>query len=383
VKPAFSNILQALIAAAVAAASYYLFVYQTTPFLTLFPLWLLTSVAAALSSRRTAFKLLWINLAAVLLVLSLAEAWYWHKDPGTSLADANAKVPAASSDGYHRPDDTLGYRPAPSQSRHITRYAGDELSYDVHYTTDEFGLRTYADATTDGRCVLFFGGSFMFGEGLEDTQTLPWLVADKTGYSVHNFGDSGYGTHQMLAALEHGLVEKVAADCEVVAVVYQGLMDHIARAAGKRGWDKHGPRYELDASAAIAYQGRFDDPRPPPSATVKLLNRSFIYRNLLADNARISDRDIDRFIGIIDASRDTVTRLYPNASFDVIMWGSKYQHALSGIRELGIPLHLAEEIQPDYDEHPEKYRINRHDKHPNERLNNRLADFIVSDILNR
>ena len=114
-----------------------------------------------------------------------------------------------------------------------------------------------------------------------------------------------------------------------------------------------------------------------------MLNRSFIYRNLLAGSARISDRDIHRFVGIIDASRDTVAQLYPNASFDVIMWGSKYQRALNGIRELGIPLHLAEEIQPDYDEHPQRYRINRYDKHPNERLNNRLADYIVSDILDR
>jgi hypothetical protein len=376
VKPVISKTTVLLAAVALAATSYQLFVSQPSPWLYLFPLWLLASVVAAVGSRRTLPTALWINLAAVLLVLSLAEVWFWHQQ-------TSSHVPALSSDGYHQADDLLGYRPAPSQSRHITRYNDDELSYDVHYSTDKFGLRTHSDAKTGGPCILFFGGSFMFGEGLEDDQTLPWLVAQQTGYSTHNFGASGYGSHQMLAALEQGLVQQVAADCDVIAVVYQGLMDHIARAAGKRSWDQHGPRYELDDSGKISYRGHFDDPRPPPSLAQRLLNRSYIYRNLIADSAAISEQDIDRFIAIIDASSKAVAKLYPNASFDVIMWGSKYQRALDGIRELGIPLHLAEAIQPDYDQHPEKYRISRHDKHPNERLNKRLADYVVSDIVGK
>ena len=54
----------------------------------------------------------------------------------------------------------------------------------------------------------FFGGSTMWGVGVEDNGTIPSQFASKTGKSVFNFGESGWNTRQSLNQLLNLLGEK-------------------------------------------------------------------------------------------------------------------------------------------------------------------------------
>ena len=58
----------------------------------------------------------------------------------------------------------------------------------------------------------FFGGSFMFGHGVENDQTLPYyFVRNSRGtFEGFNFAGEGWGPHQMLSEIETGFVRRVA-----------------------------------------------------------------------------------------------------------------------------------------------------------------------------
>lgn len=66
------------------------------------------------------------------------------------------------------------------------------------------------DSNPDGETVLFMGDSFMFGDGLPDSETVPQLFAAKTGRRFHvvNLGVSADGPHQALRQIEKGVVDR-------------------------------------------------------------------------------------------------------------------------------------------------------------------------------
>ena len=88
------------------------------------------------------------------------------------------------------PHSLLGYSYKPSEKGITSKYvAVDEINsikdilYDVTYNIDDFGNRVSLSPArqNNGRSVIFVGGSFTFGEGLEDSETLPSLFALKSG----------------------------------------------------------------------------------------------------------------------------------------------------------------------------------------------------------
>ena len=80
---------------------------------------------------------------------------------------------------------------------------GGETLYAVVYSVDKRGLRVEPPLAPGhgDRCVLFFGCSYTFGEGVNDAETLPYRtgVLAEGRLRMINFGLHGYGPHQMLA----------------------------------------------------------------------------------------------------------------------------------------------------------------------------------------
>ena len=113
----------------------------------------------------------------------------------------------------------------------------NKLLYQVKYTIDDHGLRIASPSVNtekrQSNCLLFFGDSFTFGEGVKDDETMPYRVSEKTKrrYHAYNFAFLGYGPHQMLAQLQEGLVD-AAIECKPAVAIYQALPDHVSRAAG-------------------------------------------------------------------------------------------------------------------------------------------------------
>ncbi len=249
--------------------------YCPVPWSAVFVTAALPFLLLGLQAQRAAATALMINSAAVCCAFGLVEGYLGFQQ----LRGDGTRMEGSITEGFTRTDDVLGYGPERSVRVTARKLYGNIPLYDVVYTIGDDGLRIAypANATPISGCIVFFGDSITFGEGVNDDQTFAYLVGQKTAgrYEIYNFGFSGYGPHQMLAALQAGLAEwKVT--CQPTHFIYLGWFDHIARVAGLTSWDKHGPRFALDQSGELQRDG----------VTRKLLYLGEAFRSGAARTAR-------------------------------------------------------------------------------------------------
>lgn len=329
------------------------------------------------AARRAHLKTVWIHLLAIFAACGLAEAYFaWADTPRGEDRRFRTEGPRV-----YRADETLGWALPADRSWPSAKYFGDELVYRVTYTTDSHGLRKSGPVRGPGdRCVLFFGGSVTFGEGVGDTETMPFRVGAQSGFHVLNFGVGGYGPHQMLAALESGRVRQVV-DCDARFAIYQGINDHVARAAGKRLWMQAGPRYRLDEAGVLRRDGSFGDEHSRPAGVAAQLEKSGIYRRHFRGNPRLTEVDFDRYLAILRKARDELRSAFPELAFHVLHWGTRYRERLEPLRAEGIGVHFVDDVLPGYSENQAAYQLSRHDRHPSARTHALVADYVTREIL--
>jgi hypothetical protein len=304
-----------------------------------------------------------------------------------------------SRKGYFSSDEILGYVPIKGKIVNSIAYKGTEILYNVTYTIGDNGLRISPPSklTDNNQCIIFFGCSFTFGEGVEDREAMPYVVGQLSHYKVYNFGFHGYGPHQMLSAIEHGVVARIV-DCNPIVAIYQAIMDHIERAAGLSPWDIHGPKYIILSEGILKYDGHFNDhssiiwgnnPFPIISQVGEQIEKSFTYKKYFHNRHRsINDRDVKLFLEIVDASRKKITDTYPGSAFHVILWDENHNYKYysmvhEGLRKKGINHHLISNILPNFSVRRSDYEINQYDKHPNALAHTLIAQYIVQTILGR
>jgi hypothetical protein len=291
------------------------------------------------------------------------------------------EMPAA----YRVRDDAVGDRPAPGAAYREALRFGDETVYDVVYTIDEHGLRVAppSHASEGALCILFFGCSFTFGTGIGDQDTSPWLTGAATGYRhrIYNFSFSGWGPHQMLAAIQAGQVEETI-DCEPTHAIYQSVHDHVRRVAGRGPWDPHGPRFALDAEGRVVRDGSFDD-RPSFPRSWPRLGKSEILRTL-SEDFDPTQRDYDLFAEVVEASRDLLASRHPGVEFHVLLWDKRWKQDpeyWEGLERRGLPVHFVSRILPVEREALREFAISPRDAHPNRKANERIAAYVAREIL--
>ena len=354
-------------------------------------------LTAAFDRRRRA---LWFNIACIAAGLAIFESYLWTSgDQGFA---ARRVLVGNYQERIFRPHATLGWAPQPTTTaRHRLSFEG-QLIYDATYTLGPNGLRVSSSPADDHNssrpCILFFGDSFTFGLGLKDHETMPFQVDAKTRerYRTYNFGVMGYGAHQMLSALQHGLVHD-AVQCDraqVSHVFYQGITDHVGRAAGRLWWNERGPRYVLTADGAVSLEGRFedDDDFAENRSLARVLGaqifKSAIYRRVVQGKHvhRFRREHIDLYLAIIEEARRMVRADFPHAEFHVLWWDEDdvdNEAIRDGLEEKGIDVHLMSEILPNYEVGAlnEAYRLHEKDPHPNALANEFIARYVVSEIL--
>jgi hypothetical protein len=371
--------------------------YFSIAYLWIFLLWsvVLFFTAAIDRVRRP----LWFNMGCLLIGLAMLEYYFWTTRPEASRED---RVNAGTyAERIYVPHEELGWAPRPGTAVSQSAFYQGEVLYEVNYTIGPNGLRVSSpspghDPSPGSECIPFFGCSFMFGQGLEDQQTLPFQVDVKSDhrYRTFNFGVMGYGAHQMLSALQYGLVDD-AMSCDptrVSHVLYEAISDHVRRAAGRVWWNTRGPRYRLTRDGEVRLDGGFEDDRSGEKTFSRLLSnqlmKSMIYDAVIQGKYvhKYDQETIDLYLGIVDEARDLVRSRYPCAAFHVLLWDEDDVDSRAirdGLRQLGIDVHLMSEILPNYrtDELNEAYRLHPVDVHPNALANDRIADYVVREIL--
>jgi len=119
--------------------------------------------------------------------------------------------------GIHQYHPTRGWAMRPSaQFRAKPR---------VMYSTNAQGYRSLYDysSQSDKYQIMIVGDSFTFGDEIDDTETWPKLLQDKSPQlNVLNMGGSGYGTDQMLVTLEEE-IDKYHPDLVIAAFIDDDL----------------------------------------------------------------------------------------------------------------------------------------------------------------
>ncbi|MGD8629672.1 MAG: hypothetical protein PVG72_02980 [Gammaproteobacteria bacterium] len=354
-----------------------------TPYSWIFISLLLTCLLAATTCRHAIPMALWLNSGAVMAILLVVES-YWTITNGT----ANTDVTIQYSHDYVTEHDVLGYAPVKDNIVTATKFYQDKLVYKVQYGIDKQGLRiTSPSEPGASNCILFFGGSFTYGEGVNDNESLPYRVGVHSSgqYRIYNFAFHGYGPHQMLAALEQGLVDD-SIQCKPKHIIYQGMVAHIMRSAGLTTWDVHGPRYRLNEAHKIEYTGHFDDTQIYHLTRLLRLDASQIYTRIFGTQRPIRHQDVELYVDIIARAKELFTSRYPGSIFHILLWGDTknnniFSQLLTLIREQEMNVYPRNEIMPLYEQNAYKYELSEHDHHPSALAHDLVAQYITTRLL--
>jgi len=302
-------------------------------------------------------------------------------------------------------DDLLGWAPIKSHQAHAIKANASGLFhhpvgllFDTTYTIDSNGLRRAPPYRTDDLAgtALFFGCSFTFGEGLKDSETLPFQVGDQSGggYRTFNFGFQGYSPAQMLAAIEVGMVRRVV-DTTPQYAFYVAIPTHVYRVAGRVGRPEHAPRYVLDRYGGVHQEGHFEN-REDLALARGLgfrirgeLAKSAIWRTLSTHDYSINDDDIRLYFAVVQRAQELLTAQYPDIQFRVILYPAMvgepdrpiYEKLRDGFRQRGIPVDAVEDILPGYKRDRAAYILSPRDAHPSALANRLLAQYLLIKIL--
>ena len=199
--------------------------------------------------------------------------------------------------GIWRADERLGWSHIPGASGR-QREVPD---FDVSYHIDADGRRDTPGAPTGARgAVLFLGGSFTFGHGVEDAEPYPALLQQYwPERECINAGVNAWGTTQALLKLQ----DELATGRQYDLVVYGFIGHHISRNYVRRDWleilqggrGRRNPWFELE-DERLVFQGLADPARDGRAGTAALRVRELeITRRLLSEMSALCKSHSVRF----------------------------------------------------------------------------------------
>jgi hypothetical protein len=328
---------------------------------------------------RSAWRLSALLTASLLLGFSAVEAVSRMMLPSAiNLAVVKTYDPAS----WVKDDPELGYRPRAGVAVRAEARYGDELVFRQTYTIEPTGARATTGSREGRATYLFVGDSFIFGEGLADTETLPSQFAAHSaeGARVVNLGVPGHGPNHWVRAFETGLYDPHAVG-QVAAVVTWIIPAQLPRLTGDEDWLGSSPRYVLDEKGQPHHTGSFAGHRlQDPVARV-----SYWARHRFASVSRATEPALERdrsrlYVALIARLRDLVRARYDAPLVLLYDWpdrelpgqdGLQYLPIFRALQALNIPLLSTRKPMGPVERWADF--VIPHDSHPNCRLTAAVA----------
>ncbi len=219
---------------------------------------------------------------------------YWGKKSDYPVSEANVSYYQTS---------WLGAQANPGKYRAHKIHPNTTTIYDISYLigSDRFRVTPVVDLVKTTR-INFFGGSFVFGEGVNNNETLPsYFNKLNKDYSVKNYGSHMFGVHEPLAILESDMDTEGDINFLLTAPWHADRLECIR---GESAANK--PTYSLNNELIVKKKGTCRDfensPAPPlPSKYDILFQNSFIVEKLkyLFRDEISQESAIDLYIAII------------------------------------------------------------------------------------
>ncbi len=190
----------------------------------------------------------------VFLILSIVEIAYRNLYKGR-----NSNIQKTGKTSFFGPHPVLGVQIDTTGVLGDTEltHSGSEI-YHAQYTivADSIGSYRFThrvgflNSGDTGAEIVFLGCSFTFGQGVGDTETLPYRVGASQHISTLNLGGIGYGIHHVYKIF---LDKYATANNAGRLFIYTLIPDHVLRASGLYGWSP-GPSFRL-AGNSLVYDG--------------------------------------------------------------------------------------------------------------------------------
>ena len=344
---------------------------------------------AAASLIATLPRIVALNVAATvagLLVLEVGVRLFVAAPP---VVDGEPQVQGGGA--FYVPDEHLGYTIARAATVDHRRTIGGTEIYHVTYRTDSVGRRETPASERGPRrgFVAFFGDSNVFGEGLPQTETLPYFTGQVTpAYRVYNYGVPGYGPAQFLALANHGDLRAQIAEQEGY-VAFLLIPAHVSRVVGSSrvsvSWGRHFPYYVEDHGAP-ARRGDFAHGRALTTLAYFLWTRSaFAERLGIELPLWYTERDYRLTARVLkEADRQLKQRLPVRRSVVVLaqVYDDVQRRTMDGIRDA---LRRERVDYLDYtglmDARDPRFRVAEQDYHYSGAANEIIARRLAADLL--
>lgn len=317
------------------------------------------------------------------LVMLLASIWLvvrlvaWVKDPKPTFYGNYLQL-------SYQYDSLLGYKPVADTLMHSIKIGNADTVYDAYYHIDHFARRVASNQPNDTlnkKHLLFFGCSFTFGEGLNDSLTIPYLAGERMrGYQPYNFGYPGYGPQQMLVSLQAANGMQGVAHQQGTAI-YILMPEHIYRTIGAMyvctHWGSRMPYYQLVGDSVVRH-GNFTSGRPLKALYYRFMG--FTGLAAFTEPPPVKQKDIDLTVAVIATAKKTYLQRYPGSSFYVMMYPSVWYQAIGQklvdqLRAKGIEVLDYRNIFPLDSSH---YIVG--DGHPTGLANKAIATQLTNDL---
>ncbi len=230
-------------------------------------------------------------------------------------------------------DPNLGKKLMPNADVLCRLKVDDKNVWDVRYSTDAYGRRTttHPENPAPSQFAVFFGCSFLFGEGANDNETIPsQFAAAAPQFRAYNYGVPGYGTQHMLAKLESGTIRNEVKERDGV-VVYLYLEDvHEPRVIGDmqltNSFAQYFPYYDFNERGELQRFGNFTTGRPVVTNMYHLLGKSQFVRYMGLNFPKPSQRHEELVASIIDRSRQLCREQLGCEKFFVVCYPHRSPH---------------------------------------------------------
>ncbi len=197
------------------------------------------------------------------------------------------------------------------------------LEWDVEYSTEADGSRLVPQRPDSGRNISLFGGSFLFGEGLNDDETISAKLQERLSeYRVWNFGIRGHGTGQNSILMQR--VSKTNPEGHIGVLCF--IPAHVMRTVVPvsflaTDWGRHHIR-------VVVREGQIQNLGPAQdsltifeSIRLGLRRRSSLYRRF-GPGWEASESDWAAVRDIMIAARDSWERRSPESRFLLVILAS-------------------------------------------------------------
>lgn len=260
-------------------------------------------------------KLIFLIFFYVIIAISIFDFWEFKIKKRETIYNIQSNISYSINPDY-------GYHPQINKIFSESIFKNNKKIDQITYSINEFGHRITGENNKKSKtCIFFHGGSYTFGQMLNDVNSLPYQLNKQLKFTknVYNLGFNGYGPHQFLRKIEIKHLENYQ-KCEESYIIYIFIPDHIGRVTGKRSWGDKSPRYILK-NQKIIFKGFFSNyPFKIKMKLRKNFRNSKFFRTFIYDPNSINKTDNKIFINILKEIEEKSKKIWKKTQYVYILW---------------------------------------------------------------